>query len=258
MCTLITLHRCVAGAPLVVAANRDEFHERPSEGPALRAAPHGMIAAPRDKRAGGTWLGMSSTGVFAAVTNRRSDEPDPTRRSRGLLVLEALAAPSAQAAAERFERLAERAYNPFNLFVADAASAHVVTYAERASRIDLEPGAHVIGNAHPAEATPKIARLRAEVERVAAGPASGVLDALAGVCRSHEGADALAATCVHAGAYGTRSSTLLRLGDAPGDDVLLYAAGPPCRCDYRDFTPLLRELGLDSPGSEGDSTRNTR
>ena len=70
MCTLIALHRCVTGASLVIAANRDEFLERPSEGPALRSTQYGVIAAPRDVKAGGTWLGLNGSGVFAGLTNR--------------------------------------------------------------------------------------------------------------------------------------------------------------------------------------------
>ena len=81
-----------AGAPLVVAANRDEYLDRPAEGPALRQLASGRVLASRDARAGGTWLGLSETGLFAALTNRPCPEPDPQRRSRGLLVHDALAA----------------------------------------------------------------------------------------------------------------------------------------------------------------------
>ena len=45
MCTLIALHRTVPGASLVVAANRDEFYDRPAEGPALRSTPSGTATA---------------------------------------------------------------------------------------------------------------------------------------------------------------------------------------------------------------------
>ena len=90
MCTLIALHRCVAGVPLVIAANRDEYLARPTEGFAIRETETGPVLAPRDGLAGGTWLGINRSGVFAAVTNRRTDTPDPTRRSRGLLVMDLL------------------------------------------------------------------------------------------------------------------------------------------------------------------------
>ncbi len=73
MCTLIVLHRCIEATALVVAANRDEFFERPAEGPALRHTAHGKVLAPRDAQAGGTWLGLNEHGLFAAITNRRSE-----------------------------------------------------------------------------------------------------------------------------------------------------------------------------------------
>ena len=153
--------------------------------------------------------------------------------------MEALEEPSAERAAERFARLPEAAYNPFNLYLADARSAHVVTYADRAERLDLGAGAHVIGNIHPEESSPKTARLRAEAGALAArGEAS--LGALAELCRTHA-ASPFDSTCVHAGEYGTRSSTLLRIGARP---ELRHAEGPPCEASYRDLTPLLHELGI--------------
>ncbi|HKA15618.1 MAG TPA: NRDE family protein [Myxococcota bacterium] len=258
MCTLIAFHRCFADAPLVVAANRDEFLERPTEGPALREASISSsrrtgrsgrggasaratrVVAPRDLRAGGSWLGVNASGLFAAITNRRCDSPDPSRRSRGWLVMEALAEPSAERAAERFARLPGDAYNPFNLFVADRESAHVVTYSDRPQRRDLTAGPHVVGNVHPDEPSRKLDWLRGRVADLARGEVPGE-EALAGLCRTHVADAPLESPCVHAGGYGTRSSTLLWIGAQP---ALRYAEGPPCAAPYRDLTPLLHDLGL--------------
>jgi uncharacterized protein with NRDE domain len=253
MCTLIALHRCVEAAPLVVAANRDEYFDRPAEEPALRETAHGRVVAPRDQRAGGTWLGLNEHGVVAAITNRRCETPDPNRRSRGLIVLDVLAAETARDAADEIEGLTIGAYNPFNLFVADRHSAHVFSYLDRPERIDLAPGAHVIGNVHPSEtAHPKLARQRREVAAVLRRPPAGVLAGLADVCRSHAGEGAFERTCVHADPYGTRSSTLLRLGHEGSE--LHYADGAPCRRAYRDFTHLLSELDLGSPRAGGQAS----
>jgi uncharacterized protein with NRDE domain len=249
MCTLIALNHCIVGAPLVVAANRDEFFERPAEGPSLWETAEGRIVAPRDARAGGTWLGVSAHGVVAAVTNRRTASPDPARRSRGLLVLDALAQRSAAHAADALEDLPIDAYNPFNLLVADARSAHVVSYDGKPERIDLEPGVHVVGNLHPLERSQKLERMRARARRAAEASADAAFDALAQLCRDHEGDGALDAACVHAGEYGTRSSTLLRVG-GPDAGALHFAAGAPCKSEYRDLSFLLGEL--DS-GRAGDN-----
>ena len=255
VCTLIALHGCVSGAPLVIAANRDEFLDRPSEGPALRTTPYGVVVAPRDVRAGGTWLGLNGTGVFAAVTNRRCAEPDPGRRSRGLLVIDALRWATADVAVEKLEieSLKPTAYNPFNLFVADLKRSFLVTYDGAPRRIDLSPGAHVIGNTDPAAPrTPKLAALHREAERAAAVGADQVLDELAEICRGHSGeGDTFDDACVHAGAYGTRSSALLRLGETDDDGVFRYADGAPCCTKYDDFTPLLHDLKRHPGAVEG-------
>jgi uncharacterized protein with NRDE domain len=255
VCTLIALNRCIPGASLVIAANRDEFLDRPSEGPALRPTPRGAIAAPLDVKAGGTWLGMNGAGVFAALTNRPCAEPDPQRRSRGLLVTDSLGWGTA---AEAVEQLAipswkPESYNPFNLFVADADDAFLISFDGEARCVALAPGAHVIGNSDPAAPrTAKLAALDREVGNAAREPADRVLDILAEICRSHRGnGDVLGDTCVHAGAYGTRSSTLLRIGETSEDDVLRYADGPPCCTGYEDFTPLLCDLRRESGYAEG-------
>ena len=175
MCTLIVLHRCVEASPLLVVANRDEYFERPAEGPTLRDVPTASgtarLLAPRDVREGGTWLGLNEYGLFAALTNRRCASPDPDRRSRGLIVTDALTAARARDAAEMIESLDADAYNPFNLLVADRETAHVFSYEGKPERIDLEPGAHVIGNVHPHESTPKLER-RSPPRQVSASPYS--------------------------------------------------------------------------------------
>ena len=258
MCTLIALHRAVVRAPLVVAANRDEFFERPAEGPALRRTPYGVIAAPLDLEAGGTWFGVNRAGLFAAVTNVACPDPDPKRRSRGLLVVEALGAASAREAAEKAESLLLEAYNPFNLFLADREEAFAITYEERPRRIRSGSGVFVIGNmALDAPPSAKLRRLRERVERIASGPQDSLLEDLGGLCRSHDG-DGLpfSDVCVHTERYGTRSSALLRLGEAGLEDSysdFRFAEGAPCQSGYGDFTPLLRELGRGSRHGEGES-----
>lgn len=90
MCLITLAYKAHPHYPLIVAANRDEFLERP----ALPAhfwsdAPH--ILAGRDQRAGGTWLGITTTGRFAALTNYRDlRRPVVNGLSRGALVRTAL------------------------------------------------------------------------------------------------------------------------------------------------------------------------
>ncbi len=256
MCTLVLLHRCVPGRPVVVAANRDEYLDRPAQGPQLRLGPGGLVLAPLDVRAGGTWLGLNRHGLFAGITNRPVADPDPARRSRGLLVMDALAAPTAAEAAERLARLPESAYNPFNLLVADDEQAFVVRYQDRAEVAALAPGAHVVGNADVDDRqVPKVARILGRAEAAAGEPPERVLPALAALLRDHVASDnPLEETCIHTPRYGTRSSTLLSLAVGPDSgSTLRFADGPPCLRDYDDFTPLLRELGRQGRVATGDT-----
>ncbi len=259
MCTLIALHRCTPGAPLVVAANRDEFHDRPSEGPALRAGARRRRLAPADLKAGGTWLGVSDRGVFAAVTNRRCADPDPNRRSRGLVVDDLLEADTAADAAALLRELPEKSYNPFNAFVADRRDAFALVYQDAPTLLPMEPGAHVVGNADPdTEAVPKVARVLARARAAAGQPLDAALDELRDICRTHEPAPAsLDDTCVHLDGYGTRSSAILVLGDAPGTGRFWFAEGPPCRSEYDDFTPLLGELSRNARYADGEIATRT-
>jgi uncharacterized protein with NRDE domain len=253
MCTLVALHRCTPDAFLWIAANRDEYLDRAAEGPSLRAGRSGPVLSPLDRRAGGTWWGINSHGVFAAITNRPNRAPDPTRRSRGQLVIDALAHGSARTATDVLAGLGRGLYNPFNLFVADASDAAAVVYEETPRVMALAPGVHVIGNADPnAREVAKIRRTLERAEAVAAGPTEQIADGLIAICRSHEaGDDPLASTCVHRGGYGTRSSTLLRLGS--DRDLLRHADGPPCTSPYHDFTPLLAELGTPAETRAGET-----
>jgi uncharacterized protein with NRDE domain len=178
MCTLIVLHRCVPDRPLVVAANRDEFLDRPAEEPALRSSRTGPIVAPLDLEAGGTWVGVSARGVFAGLTNLRpaseessgSDDRHDARssvasveralaqrdgrdgrveselRSRGEVVMMALEAESAADAVRTLSKLEKGSYNPFQLLIADGHEAWLVVYRESARAIELEPGPHIVGN----------------------------------------------------------------------------------------------------------------
>jgi len=275
VCTLIAVHRRVRGAPLVVAANRDEYYDRPAEPPALRrtggpggtggahgGSPErrcGPIVAPLDLRAGGTWLGVNAMGVFAAVTNLRAAKPDPARRSRGMVVMDALREPTAAGSADFLKTLSEETYNPFNCFVADRERAFHLTYRDAPHLKELAAGVHVIGNADSEDAPePRTERVRSAVEAVAGGARDEVLEALASVCREHETRErGISDTCVHLGAYGTRSSTLLLIADERSASRLLFADGPPCEVEYEDFSPLLHEQSRMAGYRPGETAART-
>src|SRR5262245_22075613 len=121
MCLLALYYRVVEDAAVVAGANREEFYARPGEPPQVL---DGRAVAGRDPQAGCTWFGVNAHGVLVAVTNRLKSDAPAKPRSRGLLVRDLLACPSAAAAADVASReLAHGRYAGCNLLCADANSA---------------------------------------------------------------------------------------------------------------------------------------
>ena len=110
MCTLAAVVRVSPDIPLLVAANRDEFLDRPTAEPALIAYDPWVFAG-QDVSAGGTWFGVNELGMVVGLLNRRRPEgPDPARRSRGLLCLEILQRRSPAEAAHLLRSTAAEAW----------------------------------------------------------------------------------------------------------------------------------------------------
>jgi len=91
MCIALIAHQTHPVHPLIIAANRDEFHARPTA--AAHWWPEGVLAG-QDLVAGGTWFGVHRSGRLALLTNYRDGAArDPAARSRGELVVTALTNP---------------------------------------------------------------------------------------------------------------------------------------------------------------------
>jgi len=159
LCLIVLAWKARAGLPLVVAANRDEWRERPTQ-PAHWWADHPEIFAGRDLQAGGTWMGVTRGGRFAAVTNFR--DPSDKRsdaKSRGALVSEFLLGdePPARYLAALGPR--SRDYNGFNLILGDGESLWYFASREGEARA-IEPGVHALSNHLLDEPWPKVLRGR--------------------------------------------------------------------------------------------------
>ena len=87
MCLLIVLHRVYKEAPLLLAANRDEFLARSADPMRVHRKENPRILGGRDEQAGGTWLAVNDRGLFAGLTNHPSSSRLPDKKSRGELPL---------------------------------------------------------------------------------------------------------------------------------------------------------------------------
>ncbi|HUY61652.1 MAG TPA: NRDE family protein, partial [Candidatus Dormibacteraeota bacterium] len=210
MCTILVAHRCVPTAPIVLVANRDERRDRPSAPPARLPGSGPPVLAGRDLTAGGTWLGCQAGGLVAALTNRRSgDAPDPGRRSRGHLPIEALRLDRAADATAWLQHLDPGAFNPFNLLVADRADAVAAESDGTTLRLTpLAPGVHTL-TVDGLDALPQALAQHVQPRLAAAGRATS-----AGRCRAqlralsrwHDPSGAAAGFCHHGTVYGTVST----------------------------------------------------
>jgi uncharacterized protein with NRDE domain len=212
--------------PLIVAANRDEFYDRPT-------APAGFwddapaVLAGRDLKAGGTWLGINRRGRFAAVTNYRQGQRErPAPRSRGHLVSGFLT--TSTGVREYVERTQTDAalYNGFNLIAGDASE--LLYYSNREGHIRaLEPGVYGLSNHLLDTAWPKVTAAKSTFGALLNGEASELIDDLfvllsdrnqpaddqlprTGVGREWE--RLLASAFIASSRYGTRSSTVVLVG----------------------------------------------
>jgi uncharacterized protein with NRDE domain len=167
MCLIAFAWNCHPRWRLVLLANRDEFHARPTASLA-RWDDAPQVVAGRDLEAGGTWLGINTQGRMATVTNVRDPGYDGSGRSRGLLVSDYLR--ETGSAAAWVAKLHDQAmrYRPFNLLCFDQAQAWYQGNHPRARIEPVPPGVHGLSNADFNTPWPKtsvlMARLRQWIE----------------------------------------------------------------------------------------------
>jgi uncharacterized protein with NRDE domain len=211
--------------PLVLAANRDEFHRRPTAHAAFWGdAPH--VLAGRDLEGGGTWMGVTRSGHVAALTNYR--DPARMRRdapSRGMLVGDYLRNPPGDA--DQVERLQQTAaeHNGYNLLFGRVDS--LLVFSNVDGRIhSLGPGIHGLSNHLLNSPWPKVERARQGIDEVLTDPGDDPVDRLmalladrtpapdaslpdTGVGLAAERALSPIFLQIPAMGYGTRSSTVV-------------------------------------------------
>jgi uncharacterized protein with NRDE domain len=237
----MVVHKRVKGYPLVLAANRDEYFDRPTRGPRLLAQTPAIWGG-QDARAGGTWLGVNAYGVVVGLTNRRTSAEqtiDTTRRSRGLLCLEALQCRTAAEVVAWLSSELPARYNPFNILIVDQHAAFWTVCEQHLATKRLEPGVHILANGNINDfETVRIRRARHLLQRTEDAALQTLLPLLERVCRDHEiGVQDRETICMHRPQehYGTVSSTILALTPDLQGSVYRYADGHPCLTPYKEY-----------------------
>jgi uncharacterized protein with NRDE domain len=230
VCLILVAWQAHPDYPLVVAANRDEFYARRTAG-ADFWPDHPQILAGRDLEAGGTWLGITRSGRFAALTNYRDPATlKPQAPSRGQLVADFLAGETA--IDSYLDALDAAAYNGFNLLLGDHDK--LVAFSNISmQRHELAPGVYGLSNALLDTPWPKVGAGKTALSgALAALPDESALfrllrddtrhpdAALPATGVSLEWERLLSAAFIRSPAYGTRCSTVIKFG-ADGN-------GPAC------------------------------
>jgi len=157
MCLILFSHSLHPRYALILAANRDEFYDRPSRPSQFWEKPTEILAG-RDMRSQGTWLGISRKGRFAAITNFR--DPGallPKAPSRGFLVRDFLCGHGSPLTdMERIQADGNR-YNGFNLIAGEPEALYY--YSNKTSGIQrISPGIHALSNSLIDVPWPKVVR----------------------------------------------------------------------------------------------------
>ena len=209
MCLVALAWRASERYKLVLAANRDERHERPTL-PAGWWPDRPRVLGGRDLVANGSWLAVDRSGRLAAVTNVREPSASIAKRSRGELVADYV--DTADPIAAQLPRVAARRddYGAFNLLLLDGLE--LVYYSNRARTTRLEPGIHALGNAPLGTDWPKIRTAEVGMQNALADedPTPSLLELLAHREPALAGDERYrAALFIDGATYGTRSSTVI-------------------------------------------------
>lgn len=250
-----------SGPMLTLAANRDEFFRRTSAPLSWWEEAPGLLAG-RDLEGGGTWLGVSRDGRFAALTNYRA--PYDIRAgapTRGKLVSDFLSGTPA-APLDYLARIAETAalYNGFNLLVGDWKRRELAWYCNRPTESQTAPdapalvlpGVHGLSNARLDTPWPKLVHKRSELGTLLTYEAAPPLDTLIDMMRDTSQADddllphtgiplererALSAAFIETPEYGSRGTTVLRVTCKEG---ARFAVDLKERCDDDGSHRIMR------------------
>lgn len=240
MCLVLIAFDSHPDYSLVVAANRDEFHDRPSAAASFWADAPSILAG-RDLRAGGTWLGIDLRGRFAAVTNYRQGRREgPAVRSRGCLVSDYLKGGIDPHAHIEHTKRDAALYNGFNLLVGDSSELHYFSNREGRGRA-LTPGVYGLSNHLLDTAWPKVTASKGALSALLKADAAELVPDLFALLADrsrpddhllpHTGVGAewerlLSSAFIVSTDYGTRSSTVVLVGRDGGIAFVERSFGP--------------------------------
>jgi uncharacterized protein with NRDE domain len=247
---------------LVLAANRDEFYDRPTR-PMAFWEDHPDILAGRDLKGGGTWLGITRSGRFAAITNyREPGGPKPGAPSRGNLVSGFLSGNAPCLAYLEAVLAVGHTYSGFNLIVGDDSGLYY--YSNRRPGIHrLDPGWYGLSNHLLNTPWPKVEKGLALLKKAVLDAASVNMDPIFHLLKNREvppddrlpdtgvGMEwerILSPVFIQSPGYGTRSSSIMLVGR----NGSIHAAEQTYECGFEPGQHPLPLLSFHFMGFQFD------
>ncbi|MDZ7688359.1 MAG: NRDE family protein [Halobacteriales archaeon] len=233
MCTIIFAHGVFDGFTL--ASNRDESYGRGFSPPKKRETEDGWMVAPRDDRAGGTWIGFNDDGVVVTLANLPVYYDEA--RSRGKLCDDLLRASSVdEARALLRDTYARHEYEGFNVVVGSSEACFVGVNDGDLRLVEADEGVNVVTNSAFDDPAKKAERVADAVPSpYAHETARDWLEATRPLLADHE-----TGVCVHdeENRRGTTSSNLLYVAPEEHESSWLFADGAPCETPYETVFPV--------------------
>ncbi|MEE8452696.1 MAG: NRDE family protein [Thermoguttaceae bacterium] len=243
MCILAILYKTARNTPILLASNREERFDRPTQVPKIQSGTPRVVCG-IDRKEGGTWLGVNQYGLVATVTNRQKTTVPAKPRSRGQLCRELLGVRTAKEAAQHAAAaLATGAYDGANYVVADVEYGAVVYGGDSVEIVELTPGLHVLTDGNLDDMNDErqefVRRMLTLHTLDSAVTFLAVVSRAFGRKQDKSGRRGVVLT---GSEVGTVSSALLSLPERIQQAVFQYAPGPPCDKSYDDLSALLRQV----------------
>ncbi|MFO7749112.1 MAG: NRDE family protein [Desulfobacteraceae bacterium] len=246
MCLILIGYKVFPDYPLVIAANRDEFYQRPTAGMHFWEKRPDILAG-KDLKQNGTWFAVHRTRGFAALTNHRNpDAINQDAPSRGKIIIDYLeSGEDGSAYLTSFEHRAAR-YNGFNLLAGDREN--LFWFSNVKNRVEtIEPGIHGLSNAFLNTAWPKVVSGKKALKKLLTGNLTpeALFSILAdrSVPPDHllprtgiglEWERRLSPLFIQSDIYGTRSSTVMIVDQTGRTEITERTYFPENPLEYED------------------------
>ena len=224
MCLIVLSYKVSERYPLILAANRDEFYERPSAPVSLWEDAAGIIAG-KDLQRGGTWLGIKKTGSIAMLTNYRERPPfGRNAPSRGWLVRDFLVGDDDPESYIETITARKDQYNGFNIIVGDMN--RLFYFSNRGEMCELSPGLYGLSNRLLDTPWPKTERGKKAIESLLASKGDPLPEEIFAILKDQSKPDdselpdtgvglewerILSPIFITSPVYGTRSSSVIMI-----------------------------------------------